>query len=52
MFAVYRAIMHMPTVNAAEAWEAPRPYTPMDVACCAFLVLWKCQRLDSELGDG
>lgn len=51
-FGVYRAVMMMPPTNTAEAWEAPRLYTPMDVACLAFLVLWKCGRLDAELGGG
>ena len=50
--AVYHAIMHMPPVNVADAWETPRVYSPMDVACLAFLVLWKCGRLDAELEEG
>jgi hypothetical protein len=47
--AVYTTVMHMAPVNVAAPWEAPERYSAMDVACLAFLVLWKTGRLEAEL---
>jgi hypothetical protein len=49
-YRVYTTVMRMAPGNVAAPWEAPERYTAMDVACLAFLVLWKTGMIDKELG--
>lgn len=49
-YRVYATVMHMAPVNVAAPWESPERYSAMDVACLAFLVLWKTGTIEKELG--
>jgi hypothetical protein len=50
-YLVYTTVMRMAPVNVAAPWEAPEWYSAMDVACLAFLVLWKTGTIEKELGS-